>query len=130
MAGRSVDIAPLMMVSAGVSIHERMLSAFKSKRVRILSQNDECGKMAALRWRDQLTKAKAEVDIWLTPMVETIDDEMTKDYDDLHYRLDAEKFASIRSLQDVFNLDLTLFESPELTETAKTQKARKKGLSA
>ena len=106
----SAEILPLMISSATArKIDPRLIDCFKDKRVRICAQNDEPGIAAALGWQDQLEAVRAIVDIWRPPRIQLSDGGVTKDLDDLFWRLHSDIRAKLQEVHTLINLNFRLF---------------------
>ncbi len=62
-AGAAPRVAPVVMLGAAKRIHPDALPKFAGRRVRILAQADEAGRLGAERWRAELHDSGAAVDI-------------------------------------------------------------------
>ena len=60
--GRQADVAAVCQLGASLKIHDASLPIFGGKRVRIFPHADEPGRDAAVKWSEQLTEVRAEVD--------------------------------------------------------------------
>ena len=61
---RDKDFAPVAMLSGAYPIHTDALRLFKGKRVRIFAHNDNTGRQAAEKWKQQIAGHVAESDIF------------------------------------------------------------------
>jgi hypothetical protein len=112
----SADILPLTMPSATSMIDPRVVDCFANKRVRICAQNDESGIKAAVRWQDQLETVGAITDIWIPPKIQLQDGGVTKDLDDLFWKLDPDIRGKLNEVHRLINLDIRLFPSHGLSK--------------
>jgi hypothetical protein len=112
-AGSSDSILPLMMPSAiATKIHPSVLASFRLKRVRIFAHNDQRGIASAKSWKEQLQKVRAQVDLWIPPLIPLPDGQPTTDLQDLYFKLSPNSRASLTQLADLLNFNVILFPEP------------------
>lgn len=110
-AGHTNWLLPLMMPSAAATrINPALINSFANKRIRIFAHNDASGIAAAKAWKDQLSAARAEVDVWIPPQIALSDSEPTSDLQDLYFKLSPQIRAGLKELTDLLNFHVTLFE--------------------
>jgi hypothetical protein len=112
----SSDILPLMMPSATPMIDPGVVNCFADKRVRICAQNDESGIAAAWRWQNQLKTVGAITDIWIPPRIQLQDGGVTKDLDDIFWKLDPDIRGKLQEVHQLINLDIRLFPAHPLSK--------------
>jgi len=65
-------------------------------------------------WQTQLEGVGAKVDIWIAPKIQLPNGGVTKDLDDLYWKLDPNIRGKLRELHNLINFDVGLFPTPRI----------------
>lgn len=81
--GKEAQVAPVLLSSASVRIHDEALPLFKNKRLRIFPHMDDAGNEAAIKWEQQLKSICSHVECFDLSGLLRINGERVKDLNDL-----------------------------------------------